>query len=173
MSWLSQGWHATRGWISNLTLEQASDLAPVATACIALGAAIIAWRAIRAQRDVARRRAAIDFFLKTEMDEKIIALYKKFKAREGSFEKWADNPAFKFDPDYDDIRTFLNICELIAVGIRQKTFSKHVSRAYWGDVLPRTYKEARPLIEKIRNTPGEGTPHTYVDLQKLCEKWRS
>ena len=49
------------------------------TAGVALTAAIIALCAIRAQKDIARRRAAIDFFLKTEMDEKAITLYERFK----------------------------------------------------------------------------------------------
>jgi hypothetical protein len=42
--------------------EAAGKSAPVITAIIALCAAGIAWRAIHAQRDIARRRAAIDFF---------------------------------------------------------------------------------------------------------------
>ena len=38
------------------------------TAGIALGAAIIAVISIRTQRDLARKRAAVDIFFKTEMD---------------------------------------------------------------------------------------------------------
>jgi hypothetical protein len=38
--------------------ETVAKLAPIGTALIALSAAIIAWCAIRAQRDIARRRAA-------------------------------------------------------------------------------------------------------------------
>jgi hypothetical protein len=171
MSWLSQGWHRAETLVVNLPWDKTPTYAPVATALVALTAAAIACWAIFAQRDIARRRAAIDFFLKTEMDDKIIGLYKKFRSREGTFEAWAANPAFRHDPDYDDIRAFLNICELIAVGIFHKAFSKKISYAYWGDVLPNCYRHARPLIEKIRQTPSEGTKHTYIDLQKLCKKW--
>ena len=49
-------------------LETVAKLAPIGTALIALSAAIIALLAILAQMHIARRRAAIDFFLKTEVD---------------------------------------------------------------------------------------------------------
>ena len=41
--------------------------------------------------------------------------------------------------EYKDARTFLNICELIAVGVNKGAFSESVSKAYWGDVLPNAY----------------------------------
>ena len=75
--------------------------------------------------------------------------------------------------EYHDIRAFLNICDLIAVGINEGAFSDRVSSAYWGDVLPDSYRDAEPLIKQIRSTPGEGTAHTYADLEKLCKKWSS
>src|SRR5262245_19094682 len=97
-----------------------AKLAPIVTALIALIAAIIALRAIRAQRDIARRRAAIDFFLKTETDQKMIDLYNRFKemAPQIASVPWGDRS------DYDLIRSWLNICELIAVGVRKRAFSK-------------------------------------------------
>ena len=73
--------------------------------------------------------------------------------------------------DYDDIGAFLNICELIAVGVRKRAFSKSVSKAYWGDIIPDSYQTAKQLINYIRNTPGEGSRLTYVDLEKLAKRW--
>jgi hypothetical protein len=116
--------------------EVAAKLAPIATALIALGAATIAWLAILTQRDIARRRAAVDFFLKTEMDGTIIDLYNKFKRNAPSISRLTRS-------QYDDVRAFLNICELISVGVNQGAFSEEVSYAYWGDVLPNTYKTAK------------------------------
>jgi hypothetical protein len=155
-----------------VTWDQAPRYAPLATACIALGAAIVAGVAIYAQRDIARRRASIDFFLKTETDEKLIELYYRVRAIPADqFDVWARCADFTNDPRYKDVRSFLNICELIAVGVREKAFSTRVSYAYWGDVLPQTFHAARPLIERIRATPGEGTRYTYLDLQLLCREW--
>ena len=146
-----------------------AKFAPIATATIACLAAAIAFVAVLVQRDIARRRAAIDFFLKTEMDKEMVLLYERFKLinvatlRTGPNQKQTDQ--------YKDARAFLNICELIAVGISMKAFSDKVSRAYWGDVLPDAFSKMRPLILDIRAEPGFGTRHTYADLEKVTQRW--
>jgi hypothetical protein len=151
--------------------ETAAKFAPLVTATIALGAALIALHAIGVQRDVARRRAAIDFFLKTEMDKTIVDLYEKFRQVAPTIKSLPSISDFAKSGDYRDIRAFLNICELIAVGINQNAFSERVSFNYWGDVLPNSYRDAKSLIEYIRSTPGEGSAETYADLEKICKKW--
>ena len=62
-----------------MTLDDVARYAPIVTAAVAALALLVAWISIHVQRGVARRRAAIDFFLKTEMDEKMILAYRKFK----------------------------------------------------------------------------------------------
>jgi hypothetical protein len=156
--------------ISNFTFwETVAKLAPIGTASIALVAALIALGTIWVQMHIARRRAAIDFFLKTEIDKTAIDLYNKFKTHAPTVTSMPTVPAGW--RDYEDIRSFLNICELIAVGIKKRTFSKSVSYAYWGDVIPNSYETAKQLIDCIRNTPGQGSAATYVDLEKLAQKW--
>jgi hypothetical protein len=151
----------------------AAKFAPLATAVIAAIAAAIALTAVYVQRDIARRRAAIDFFLKTETDKELVQLYYRVKKM--------DVPALCSMPiaelrqakEYTDARMFLNICELIAVGVRHGAFSDRVSYAYWRDVLSYSYGQMQPLIEHIRTTKDEGSPNTYIDLQKLCETWQT
>jgi hypothetical protein len=68
------------------------------------------------------------------------------------------------------------LADLVRAGlatVNGGAFSDRVSSAYWGDVLPDSYRDAEPLIKQIRSTPGEGTAHTYADLEKLCKKWTS
>lgn len=48
--------------------------------CLRDIAAGIAWRAIHIQRDTAKRRAAIDFFLKMETEDGLIGAYDAFRA---------------------------------------------------------------------------------------------
>jgi uncharacterized protein DUF4760 len=151
-------------------LETVAKFAPIGTALIALCAALIALNAIRAQRDIARRRAAIDFFLKIETDKTMIDLYNKFKEKAPAI---TSVPQPEDRSDYNDIRMWLNICELIAVGVRKGAFSKRVSFDYWGDVIPKSYRTAERLIDDIRNNPEEGSQHSYVDLEKLAKKWNN
>jgi hypothetical protein len=152
-------------------LEIAAKFAPLATATTAFGAGIIALLAIRAQRDIARRRAAIDFFLKTEMDQTMIDLYSNFKTIAPSIALHSSIPEFSKTKEYGQVRAFLNICELIAVGINQGAFSERVSLAYWGDVLPYAYKTTLPLIEYVRKASDDGSALTYIDLEDICKKW--
>jgi len=150
--------------------ETIAKIAPIGTALIALIAAMIALGAIWAQMHIARRRASIDFFLKTEIDKTVIDLYNKFKANAPSI-AFVPDPLDLTRSDYEDIRAFLDICELIAVGVNKGAFSKSVSEAYWGDVIPNAYQTAKQLINNIRNTPGEGSRYTYVNLEKLAKRW--
>jgi hypothetical protein len=117
---------------------------------------------------IARRRASIDFFLKTEYDATAIDVYKKFRQHAPLV---ASSPTPWQHDEYDDVRAWLNICELIAVGVKKGAFSETVSGAYWGDVIPKTYQAARGMIDRIRNNPEEGSQHTYVDLEKLAKRW--
>ena len=151
--------------------ETAATFAPLATAFIAVSAAGIALRAMYVQRDVARRRTAIDFFLKTEMDKEAIELYERFKKINVVTVRSTPMPSKLDMQEYKDARRFLNICELIAVGVNQGAFSDSVSRAYWGDVLPTCYEKMAPLIRDIRFTDDEGGSETYIDLQNLCDRW--
>jgi len=100
----------------------------------------------------------------------VIDLYNKFKAN-APLIAFVPGPVDLTKSDYEDIRAFLNICELIAVGVNKGAFSKSVSEAYWGDVIPNAYQTAKQLINSIRNTPGEGSRYTYVNLEKLAKRW--
>jgi len=152
------------------SLDTASKFAPICTALIALAAVIIAWLAIQAQKDIARKRAAIDFFIKTETDGTLIEMYGVFK-EEIQDVKWGmPIDAFVKKENYLKVRAFLNLCELIAVGIRRDAFSDDVSFHYWGDVLRDAFRDARPLIDYVRTE--ENKPATYCDLEWVCrERW--
>ena len=133
--------------------EIIAKLAPLGTALIVLIAAIIALGAMWVQMHIARRRASIDFFLKTEIDKTVIDLYDKFKANAPSI-AFVPDPSDLTRSDYDDIRDFLNICELIAVGVNNGAFSKSVSEAYWGDVISNAYQTAKQLISLLDDEEG-------------------
>jgi len=113
--------------------------APLMTPAVAVGAGCIALYAVHVQRTIARRRAAIDFFLKTEMDEALLKRFNDFESKVEALNA-AMTPTTTMAelgvmPDYPYIRGYLNIHELIAVGIRLKVFDEKVSFHYWSGVL--------------------------------------
>jgi Domain of unknown function (DUF4760) len=142
-----------------------------ATAIIALGAAIIAVLSITIQRQIARKRATIDFFLKASMDKECLNTYEVFKVEIEEFKK----PRFDFDKyimtdAYKNVRIWLNICELIAVGINRQVFDDRLAFDCWGDLLPWCYKECEPLINWFR--AKEGSELSYIDLHTVSDRWR-
>jgi hypothetical protein len=84
--------------------------APILTATIAIVAAGVAWRSIRVQRSIARKRAAVDVFIKTEMDQSMIDAYEAFRQGRTSLSNVSDEQMGEFSksPQYRAIRAYLD-----------------------------------------------------------------
>jgi hypothetical protein len=139
-------------------------------AIVAVGAAI--WSVI-SQREIARKRAAMDFFVKTEMDRDTLVAHKRFtdatkKLKEGGSKK-EDFEEFAKTSDYANIRDYLNLHELMAVGLFQKVFDDDVCYFFWSGELKRAYGSTQALIAYIQELPGEAG--TYIELVKVAKRW--
>ncbi len=152
-------------------IANAADFAQIVTAAIAFLGALLAAISIVNQRNIARRRAAIDFLHRTQMDATGIELYNDFRRIAPGIAAITSMESFVATPEHSRVRSFLNVCELISVAINERVFSEQVSYAYWGDVLPWSFKAAEPLIQYVRQRPGEGTPSTYRDLERVAKMW--
>src|SRR4051812_29120126 len=116
-------------------LEELAKLAPLATASVAIAALWIAGTSILAQRETAQRRAALDFFLKTEMDDKITDLFHGLQTAVRKVDGLPTLEGFELTSEYKTILKCLNIHELLAVGIRDKIFDEKICYNYWSDIL--------------------------------------
>jgi hypothetical protein len=149
--------------------------APIATAIIAFIASIVAMRAIRVQRSIAKNRAAVDFFIKTEMDQPMLTAYAKYEASALELAKHTDNATlmakFETSSHYQDIRSYLNIHELLAVGIRKQVIDENVCYHFWAGTLIRHCRECDLLIKRIRQRPNGGA--AYLELTRLNAKWEA
>jgi hypothetical protein len=154
-----------------LVISNAADLASIVTAVVAFLGALLAAVSIINQRNIARRRAAIDFFHRTQMDATGIELFNDFRRIAPGIAAVTSMESFVATPEHSRVRAFLNVCELISVAINENVFSERVSYAYWGDVLPWSFHAAEPLIQYVRQRPGEGTPSTYRDLEQVAKLW--
>lgn len=132
------------------------------TAAIALGAAVVAFYSIMVQRQIARKRATIDFFLKSSMDKECLHTYEVFKAELKQFGvKGFDFAKYEATDAYKSVRVWLNICELIAVGINRKVFDDRVAFDCWGDLLPWCYEACGPFIKWYRKKGGRERAIVY------------
>jgi hypothetical protein len=152
-------------------IKMSADWGSVPQWLTAIAAAIIAGVTIYTQRDIARKRAAVDVFIKTEMDEKMIEAYERFNtgiaamSTTGNIEEFCKSE----NPHYLAIRKYLNVHELIAVGIKHEVLDKDVCYHYWCDTLTNGYRNAKPLIEYLLSRPEN--KYTYSDLRRLNFDW--
>ena len=75
-----------------------------------------------------------------------------------------------YTTNYKDITSYLNIHELVAVGIKNKVFDHEVCYNFWSDALVRHTDKTRKLIEHEFAT--EGGLAAYLELRKLSIKWK-
>jgi Domain of unknown function (DUF4760) len=144
------------------------------TALIAGGALIAAAVSIRSQREIARKPAAMDFFAKTEMDRDTLASHKKFTDAVAKLDTHlkAGNPCSGFvsTPEYWHIRDYLNLHELMAVGVRNDVFDDQVCLNFWSRELSDAYRRTKPMIEHVQ-TKEVDEQDTYIELVRLAKLW--
>jgi hypothetical protein len=146
------------------------------TALIAGGALIAAAVSIRSQREIARKRAATDFFLKTEMDHETLESHKRYtkalaKLASSLDSKGEMQSGFDGTDEYWAIRDYLNLHELMAVGILKNVFDDHVCHDFWAGEMRRADQSAMPLINYVQAQPGQGG--TYIEMIKVAKDWES
>lgn len=146
------------------------------TAMVAALALIVATSGVLMQWSVARKRAAIDFFLKTEADAHMIAAYDKFwagilKMRTMDVTAFCTSEDEEIRQQYFAVRQYLNIHELVAVGIKNGMFDKNTCYDFWSGVLLRSVEEGRPVIDFIRARAGR--EQTYEEMLRLYQEWKA
>jgi hypothetical protein len=154
-------------------LDWAAAHASIGTTIVATCALITAIISIIVQKSVARRRAALDFFVKTDLDEKMLTAFDNFHKSIEVLNKAPDPISFctseETRKDYLCIRKYLNVHELVAVGIREAVLDPDVCYSYWGDTLTNNYRVAKPVLDFLATR--EKNKYTYSDLQELNARW--
>jgi Domain of unknown function (DUF4760) len=154
-----------------MSWEEVAKFAPIITASIALFALLVAWISICTQKAVARKRAAIDVFFKTEMDKEMLAAYSGYTAGLKLLKEFSLIEDFSNTPEYRSIRTYLDVNELISVGINRKVFDERVCYGFWRTILTTARRDAAKVIDYARNQPnGE---RTYDQLLLVNARWTS
>jgi hypothetical protein len=141
------------------------------TVGVAVVAGGIAIYSVSSQREIVRKRAAVDVFIKIEMDQNMIAAYDSFHAGLNRLRELNNVELFctavEDRPHYLAIRKYLNIHELIAVGIKKEVLDEDVCYHYWCDTLTNGFRDAQAVIDYVRNRPKN--KYTYSDLRALNE----
>jgi hypothetical protein len=160
------------GWSWGSAMESNWGTVPQwITAGIAFFALVVAAIGIGVQRHLARRRAAIDLFLKTEADQHLVKAYDEFWV---GIQHMGTMPIEKFctpgNKPYFAVRQYLNVHELVAVGIKNGMFDDRICYDFWSRILIRCVEAARPVLDHLRQRPGHEA--TYIELESLYVKWK-
>jgi hypothetical protein len=152
--------------------EHVGKIAPIITAVIALGAAWLALSSLRTPTDIARKRAAIDVFLKTEMDREMLTAYQQYEAVLEKSKRYQNIDQFKESEAeaYWAMRTYLDVNELICIGINREAFDQRVCYGFWHGILYKARTEGAAIIDHARKPPdGE---RRYEHILSVNERWR-
>jgi uncharacterized membrane protein len=145
------------------------------TAGVAGSVAIIAAIGIGIQYGLARKRAAIDFFLKTEGDKQLLDAYDDFWKGIETMKKvpisdFCTSEDFEVRKHYFAVRKYLNVHERVAIGIKNGMFNERTCYDFWCGVLCRCVEAAQPVLDHVRARPGRSA--TYSELENLYRIWR-
>jgi hypothetical protein len=143
------------------------------TAVVAVFAVVVAATGIAVQWRLARKRAAIDFFLKTEADKYLLEAYDEFwngirLMNAMKIEDFCTSEDKAVRNSYFAVRRYLNVHELIAVGIHNGMFDTRTCFDFWSGVLFQCVEAAKPVLSHVTSRPErEGT---YIELETLYLK---
>jgi Domain of unknown function (DUF4760) len=153
--------------------EHVGKISPILTAAIAFGAAWLALASLRTQKDIARKRAAIDVFLKTEMDKEMVKAFRAYEDGLDKAKQFGDISQFQHaeKESYSAVRTYLDINELICIGINSEAFDQRVCYGFWHGILNKAGTEGAAIIEHARNLP-DGGKRRYEHILKVNERWQ-
>lgn len=145
---------------------------PLATLFVGAVAAILAFWGVQTQRAIARRRATLDFILKSETDRDSIEAKRVFRnlARNGGLDQWAREDNEK-TAEAQHIKLVLNEFELVAIGIRQGIIGLRLYSMWFKSGTITAWRYSRPFIDLLRNRTNNNRLYEQFEwLVKLLEK---
>ena len=89
--------------------------------------------------------------------------------RAPSIEAFCKNEEYK--TFYHHVRKYLNVYELMAVGIETKMLDTHTCFRYASDVVIATYGDCKELIEYLQQSPADA--HCYAAMVSRAMIWKA
>jgi hypothetical protein len=136
------------------------EAAPAAAAATAIVSAVVALLVLMYTRYANRRRATLDIVMKTLLDESAQKIQDNFKAIIRK-DKDANNPftlqsllalSAKGTPDRVAMLKYLNVYELIALGIRRKIFDEAFYKRWFHNQFLDDYESSSVFIKGLQTT---------------------
>ena len=125
---------------------------------------------ITANQRIARRRATIDLVMLEQTHKELLDARREFiKLRDaGHLVAWAD-PTKSSASEVSTMRAALNRYEMIAIGIREKTFNGRIYKRWLRTTVVKDWIACKPFVMQLRQNTQ--TPGLYCEYEWLAKKW--
>ncbi|MEM9224782.1 MAG: DUF4760 domain-containing protein [Pseudomonadota bacterium] len=137
-------------------------------------AVVLASWSIRAQRKIARQRAAMDFLAKSDQDGDLIKARQKFiqlaRDKDGLL-PWADIRC-EGTIETEAVRTTLNDLELLAIGISNDIIDRAIVVAHREDMILSYFEAAQPFMAEVEGRQP-GSLQLYPQFSELYRSVRA
>lgn len=150
-------------------------LTPIAIIISGLLGSFIAIESIRSAREIARKKAAIDFLTTSQTNELIKDAFYLIVDLHRSHEQEIDKYAYvKDDADHlktrDNILYLLNNMENMSVAIKEGIYDEQTIKESRYTGVVRTWRMTRRFIYKMREQLELDT--LYMEFEGLAERWQ-
>ncbi|APG63248.1 hypothetical protein LPB140_11130 [Sphingorhabdus lutea] len=132
----------------------------------------MAFVTIYSNRKMAKRRGTLDLIMHIESDGDLIAARKEFiKLKKGEFNsaKWGKEDE-KDSEEANNIRTTLNVNELVAVSIKEGVIDEMVFRRWFNGAYIDDYQTMTGYLNEVRNY--KNNPKIFCEFEALAKKWQ-
>ncbi|WP_461429252.1 DUF4760 domain-containing protein [Gymnodinialimonas sp.] len=134
-------------------------------------------RTIRANQDIARKRATLDLIERSESTDFYLSVYAAFKevlASNAGFEQIKDPTMPAVMEQRRKVIAFLNHYELVAIGIEQGILDESLYRDFMRGTVVRHWARAEEFVTHLRSdTPDSRAPKAFEKFEALALKWET
>lgn len=138
---------------------------------------LVSNRTIRANQDIARKRATLDLIERSESTEFYLSVYAAFRevlASDAGFEQIKDPTMPAIMEQRRKVIAFLNHYELIAIGIEQGILDEELYRDFLRGTVVRHWLRAETFVAHLRaDTPDSRAPKAFEKFEALAHKWET
>lgn len=160
-------------------------VAPLVIGVSGLAAACISVIAIKSNREIARKRATLDFIERSESTDYYQAAHKAFT--EIRTDSTGDSDGFQqiksptnptLMSQRKQVLNYLNHYEMMAIGIKKEILEEDVYKKFMRGPLLRDWLAAKDFIEHLRRpTEDSGnfvsTSSAYCEFEWLADRWQA
>ena len=146
---------------------------PALTPIVVLASIRVAWYGVSSQRELARKKASMDFITNREWSDSYPVNRAKFiELRDAADSHLASLATLEnaSNPESHLVRVQLNDHELMAIGIKERLLDEELLRKYLKSTVIRDFQECLPFINATRSRLQN--PNIYLELEKLVGIWR-